>query len=318
MTSTLQRTPRAAITRPAATNRRRKAFAPYMLLIPAIGILLFGLGYPVIWQVVTSFQKYGAMQQLGGQAPPFVGLDNYIAVATNPEFWDVAIRSILFCVVTAAVTLVIGMLLALLMTVIGKASRLTLQIGLLLAWAMPVVAATTVWIWLFDRRRGAVNYLLDMIPGVDMNRFDWLGTPSTFFIVASVIIIWMSVPFVAFSAYAALTQVSEEVLEAAALDGAAGWQRFRSIIFPTIRPVIAIVLLLQLIWDLRVFTQITILQDAGSRSADFDLLGTYIYKSGVAGLDFGQGSAMALFVLALTIALSWFYIRSLLKEDKQS
>lgn len=318
MTSTLQRTPRAAIIRTAATNRRRKAFAPYMLLIPAIGILLFGLGYPVIWQVVTSFQKYGAMQQLGGQAPPFVGLDNYIAVATNPEFWDVAIRSILFCVVTAAVTLVIGMLLALLMTVIGKASRLTLQIGLLLAWAMPVVAATTVWIWLFDRRRGAVNYLLDMIPGVDMNRFDWLGTPSTFFIVASVIIIWMSVPFVAFSAYAALTQVSEEVLEAAALDGAAGWQRFRSIIFPTIRPVIAIVLLLQLIWDLRVFTQITILQDAGSRSADFDLLGTYIYKSGVAGLDFGQGSAMALFVLALTIALSWFYIRSLLKEDKQS
>jgi len=317
VTSTLQRTPRTAITRTAATNRRRKAFAPYMLLIPAIGILLFGLGYPVIWQIVTSFQKYGAMQQLGGQAPPFVGLDNYIAVATNPEFWGVAVRSIVFCVVTAAITLVIGMLLALLMTAIGKAARLTLQIGLLLAWAMPVVAATTVWIWLFDRRRGAVNYLLDMIPGVDMNRFDWLGTPSTFFIVASVIIIWMSVPFVAFSAYAALTQVSEEVLEAAALDGAAGWQRFRSIIFPTIRPVIAIVLLLQLIWDLRVFTQITILQDAGSRSADFDLLGTYIYKSGVAGLDFGQGSAMALFVLALTIALSWFYIRSLLKEDKQ-
>ncbi|MFZ4894734.1 carbohydrate ABC transporter permease [Plantibacter sp. Mn2098] len=317
-TSTLQRTPRATINRTADQNRRRKRFAPYMLLIPAIAILLFGLGYPVIWQIVTSFQKYGALQQLGGQAAPFVGFDNYIAVATNPEFWGVVVRSLVFCIATAFITLAIGMLFALLMTVIGKAARLTLQIGLLLAWAMPVVAATTVWIWLFDRRRGAINYLLDMIPGVNMNRFDWIGTPSTFFIVASVIVIWMSVPFVAFSAYAALTQVSEEVLEAAALDGASGWKRFTNIIFPTIRPVVSIVLLLQLIWDLRVFTQITLLQDAGSKGSDFDLLGTYIYKSGVAGLDFGQGSAMALFVLALTIALSWFYIRSLLKEDKQS
>lgn len=316
--STLQRTPRATITRTTVQNRRRKRFAPYMLLIPAIAILLFGLGYPVIWQIVTSFQKYGALQQLGGQAPPFVGLDNYIAVATNPEFWGVVVRSLVFCLATAFITLVIGMLFAQLMTAIGKAARLTLQIGLLLAWAMPVVAATTVWIWLFDRRRGAINYLLDMIPGVDMHRFDWIGTPSTFFVVASIIVIWMSVPFVAFSAYAALTQVSDEVLEAAALDGAGGWQRFKDIIFPTIRPVIAIVLLLQLIWDLRVFTQITLLQDAGSKGSDFDLLGTYIYKSGVAGLDFGQGSAMALFVLTLTIALSWFYIRSLLKEDEQS
>ena len=111
------------------------------------------------------------------------------------------------------------------MTAVGTAVRLILQISLLLAWAMPVVAAMTVWIWLFDRRRGVVNYLLDMIPGVDMNRFAWLvDTPSTFFIVASIIVIWMSVPFVAFSVYAGLTQVSEEVLEAAQLDGANGCQ----------------------------------------------------------------------------------------------
>jgi N,N'-diacetylchitobiose transport system permease protein len=128
----------------------------------------------------------------------------------------------------------------------------------------------------------------------------------------------MSVPFVAFSVYAGLTQVSDEVLEAAQLDGASGWQRLWNIIFPMIRPVIAIVLLLQLIWDLRVFTQITMLQDASSKSSDFDLLGTYIYKLGTGAGDFGSASAVSVFVLALTIALSWFYIRSLLKEDAQS
>ncbi len=298
-------------------GRARRSLAPLFLLIPAIAILLFGMGYPVIWQVVTSFQKYGAMQQLGGKAPDFVGLDNYIAIATSPTFWIVAARSIAFCIITAVLTVVIGMLLAVLMSKVHSGIRIILQVSLLLAWAMPVVAAMTVWIWLFDRRRGVVNYLLDLIPGVHMNNYNWIGgSPTVFFMVASIIVIWMSVPFVAFSAYAGLTQVSDEVIEASQLDGATGWQRLRYILLPMVRPVIMIVLLLNLIWDLRVFTQITMLQDAGPQSTDYDLLGTYIYKTGVAGLNFGQGAAMAIFVLALTIAISWFYIRSLLKEDQ--
>jgi N,N'-diacetylchitobiose transport system permease protein len=297
-------------------DRRRKTRVPYLLLIPAVAILLIGMGYPVVWQVITSMQEYGLQQQFGKPAP-FVLFDNYIALAGNAQLWGVVGRSIAFCLVTAVVTLVIGVLLALLMNAVGKAPRIVLQIALLLAWSMPVVAAMTVWIWLFDRRRGAVNYLLDMIPGVDMNRFNWLESPTTFFIVASVIVIWMSVPFVAFSSFAGLTQVSDEVLEAAQLDGASAKQRFFGIILPMIRPVIAIVFLLQIIWDLRVFTQITMLQDAGSKSSDFDLLGTYIFKLGTKSQDFGMASAVSILVLAITIALSWFYIRSLLKEDEQ-
>jgi len=298
------------------TYKRRKLRAPYLLLIPAIGILIVGMGYPLVWQVVTSMQEYGLQQQFGKPAP-FVFLDNYIELATKESLWIVVFKSILFCLVTAVATLAIGLLLALLMNAIAKGPRLVLQIALLLAWSMPVVAAMTVWIWLFDRRRGAINYLLDAIPGVDMYRFDWLASPLTFFIVASVIVIWMSVPFVAFSAYAGLTQVSEEIMEAAQLDGANGWQRFWGIILPMIRPVIAIVFLLQIIWDLRVFTQITMLQDAGSKSSEFDLLGTYIYKLGTKSQDFGMASAVSILVLAITIILSWFYIRSLLKEDEK-
>jgi len=243
--------------------------------------------------------------------------DNYIELATKGSLWVVVGKSILFCLVTAIATLAVGLGLALLMNAIAKGPRLILQVALLLAWSMPVVAAMTVWIWLFDRRRGAINYLLDAIPGVETNRFNWLESPLTFFIVASIIVIWMSVPFVAFSAYAGLTQVSEEVMEAAQLDGAGAWQRFWGIILPMIRPVIAIVFLLQIIWDLRVFTQITMLQDAGSKSSEFDLLGTYIYKLGTKSQDFGMASAVSILVLAITIALSWFYIRSLLKEDEK-
>jgi len=285
------------------------------LLFPAVAILLIGMGYPLVWQLVTSLQEFGLAQQFG-QPAEFVGFANYIELGTDPGLWGVVIRSIVFCIVTAVITLIIGILIALLMSGIGKVTRLILQIAMLLAWAMPVVAAMTVWIWLFDRRRGVINYLLDALPGVDMNRFNWLESPTTFFIMASIIVIWMSVPFVAFSAYAGLTQVSDEILEAAQLDGATPWQRVRDIILPMIKPVILIVFLLQLIWDLRVFTQITMLQDAGSKAGDFDLLGTYIYKQGTLAQDFGMASAVSILVLALTIALSWFYIRILLKEEE--
>jgi len=294
---------------------RRSTKVPYVLIVPAVVALLLGLGYPLVWQIITSLQKYGLAQQFG-QPPEFVGFDNFANLIWDGQFWEVLVRSLLFCVVTAALTVVLGVLFAVLMNSVGKVVRLILQIAMLLAWAMPVAAATTVFIWLFDRRRGVVNYLLDSLPGVDMNRYDWLGNPLTFFVVACALIVWMSVPFVAFAVYAGLTQISDEVMEAAQIDGANAWQRFRRIIMPMIRPVLSIVLLLQLIWDLRVFAQITLLKDAGSKSSDFDLLGTYIYKLGVASNDFGVASAVSIVVLIVTIAISWAYVRELIKEDE--
>jgi len=272
------------------------------------------MGYPVVWQITTSFQEFGLAQQFGKPAE-WVGLQNYIALATDPQFWAVLARSLAFCIVGAVATVIIGTALALLMTRVPKGIRLTLQLSLLLAWAMPIVAAMTVWIWLFDRRRGVVNYVLGLV-GIDMNRYDWLSNPWTFFLVAGVIVVWMSVPFVAFSVYAGLTQVSDEVIEAANLDGANSWQRFRLVIAPLIAPVLSIVLVLNLIWDLRVFTHFTFLQDAGGKSSEFDVLGTYIYKVGAGAGDFGTSAAVSILTLAITILLSWFYVRQTIKEDK--
>jgi N,N'-diacetylchitobiose transport system permease protein len=133
--------------------------------------------------------------------------------------------------------------------------------------------------------------------------------------VAAVIVVWMSVPFVALSIYAGLTQVPTEVLEAAQIDGANGWQRLQLIIVPLIAPVLSIVLLLQVIWDLRVFTQIKLLQDAGGVAAETDLLGTFIYRLGTGAGDFGASSAVSVLMLVLTVALSWYYVRSLMKEE---
>jgi len=201
------------------------------------------------------------------------------------------------------------------MRAVGRVVRVVIQVSLLLAWATPMVAAVTVWRWLFDWRTGVVNWLLVQVGFDGYAGHNWLAQPLSFFFVATVIIVWMSVPFVALSVFAGLTQVPDEVLEAARIDGANGRQTLRHILLPMIRPVLAIVLLLQIIWDLRVFAQIRLLQDGGAPVSETNLLGNFIFELGIGRQDFAGAAAVSIFVLLLTIALSWPYVRSLMREQ---
>jgi N,N'-diacetylchitobiose transport system permease protein len=130
-----------------------------------------------------------------------------------------------------------------------------------------------------------------------------------------VIVVWMSVPFVTFTLYAALTQVPGDVIEAAEVDGASARQRLRHVILPSIRSVLLVVTLLQIIWDLRVFTQIYVLQKAGGVTRDTNLLGTYIYRAGIGEGDFGTAAAVAMFMLVLTMILTLPYVVRMLREE---
>jgi N,N'-diacetylchitobiose transport system permease protein len=296
--------------------RPRRTSLPYALLVPAAVALAVALGYPLIRQVVLSFQDFGLAQQFG-KPPEWIGVQNYRELLTDRYLWVVTLRSLAFCFVNAAATMAIGVGLALLMRHMAKPIRIMLQTGLLLAWAMPVVASLTVWEWLFDTQYGVINYLLTEM-GFDFAGHSWLLEPMSFFFVATVIIVWMSVPFVAFTVYAALTQVPEELVESAEIDGAGPVQRMRHIVFPTIRPVLMVVGLLQVIWDLRVFSQIFILQKAGGNTHDTNLLGTYIYRLGIGGGQFGMAAAVAIFMLILTVIVTAPYIRTMLKQEKEA
>lgn len=299
-----------------AAPRPRRTPLPYVLLVPAIAALVLALGYPLVRQVVLSFQEFGLAQQFG-RPPEWVGVDNYTELLTDKYLWVVTLRSLVFCLVNAVATMAIGVGLALLMRHMAKTIRIMLQTGLLLAWAMPVVASLTVWEWLFDTQYGVINYLLTKM-GFDYEGHSWLLEPLSFFFVATVIIVWMSVPFVAFTVYAALTQLPEELMESAEIDGASPSQRMRFIVFPTIRPVLMVVGLLQVIWDLRVFSQIYILQKAGGNTHDTNLLGTYIYRLGIGGGEFGMAAAVAIFMLALTVVVTAPYVRAMLKQEREA
>ena len=294
-------------------RRRRRKLGVYGLLVPAAILMGVALGYPLVRQFVISFQEYGLRQQFG-QPAEWVGLQNYVDLLTDPYVWTVIGRSIVFCLVNAAATMLVGVAFAVLMSRIGKASRITLQVSLLLAWGTPVLASMTVWQWLFDSQYGVINWVLSNVFGLEgMAGHSWIIEPLSFYLVATVIVVWMSVPFVAFSVYAGLLQVPEETMEAAQLDGASARQRFWNITMPMVRPVLSIVLLLQVIWDFKVFTQIYVLQRAGAPTRETNLLGTLIYSYSD---EFSLAGALATIMLVITLALTGFYIRQMLKEDE--
>ncbi|GAB3683747.1 carbohydrate ABC transporter permease [Angustibacter aerolatus] len=293
---------------------RRRTALPLALLAPSVAVLLVLTGWPLVKLLVTSTQHYGRAQVFG--APPeFVGLENYRAVLGDTAFWQVLLRSALFCAACVVLTMTLGTLIALMMGRLSKGMRLAVSVGLLLAWAMPALTSIVIWGWMFDSQYGVVNFLLGRL-GIDAQGHSWLISPLSFFAVAALVIVWQSVPFVAFTVYAALTQVPDEVDEAAQLDGASAAQRFRHITLAYLRPVLRIVTVLQVIWDLRVFTQIFALQDAGGITSRTSTLGVYVYQVGVAQGRFDVGSAIAVVMVVIMLVASAAYVRQTLREEQ--
>jgi N,N'-diacetylchitobiose transport system permease protein len=175
---------------------------------------------------------------------------------------------------------------------------------------MPALTATVVWQWIFDAQYGLANAALDR------RGESWLAEPMSFFTVATIIVVWMGIPFVAFTLYAGLTQVPRELIEAASIDGAGPWNRFRAVTLPIIKPVLTIVTALSVLWDFRVFTQIYVLQQGGGISRDTNLLGVYAYRVAIGETRFDVGAAIAIVMVAISLLLTLVYLRQMARQEE--
>lgn len=300
-------------TRPAR-RARGGALAPYALLAPAVAVLVAVLGYPLLRLVLLSLREYGLAQQFG-QAADFVGLENYRTVLADPQFRAVLFRTVAFCAVCVALTMTIGLLIGLLVTRLGRVLRLAVLGSLLLAWAMPPLSATIVWQWMFDTQYGLVNWVLAHLSG-GFEGHAWLSGQLSFYAVAALVVVWMGVPFVAFTIYGGLTQVPKDLLEAAAIDGASASQRFRFVVLPFIKPILAILTALSVLWDFRVFTQVYVLQKAGGIARDTDVIGVYAYRISVGGNRFDVGAAVAVVMVVIVLLFTALYLRQIAKQEE--
>ncbi|WP_290055523.1 carbohydrate ABC transporter permease [Amycolatopsis solani] len=299
--------------RPAAP-RRRRSLLPYGLLLPAAALLGLVLGYPLLRLVVISLQEYGLRSLFTGTTG-FAGWDNYAAVRGDDQLLPVLARSVGFCAALVLGTLLIGFAVALLLRKLGRGMRTAVTLCLIAAWALPNVASTLVWQWLFQPGYGVVNWLLTQLGFGDLTQHDWTTSPASAFTLVWLLVVWQSVPFVALTLYAGLSQIPQSYYEAAALDGAGPWRAHRTITFPFLQPILGLVTILSIIWDFTVFNQIWILTQGGPDGGT-TTLGIWTFTRAFSRNDFGQGAAIAVVSVALLVALTAVYVRRLVRSGE--
>ncbi|SIO91182.1 carbohydrate ABC transporter permease [Nocardiopsis sp. JB363] len=324
MTQTLERPTEPEAPSPGrrrnASRRTRTRLVPYLLILPALIVLTVVLLWPIGQMLWISLHDYG-LQQLRGQDAQWNNFGHYLYVLTDDRFWSVFRNTIIVCLTMVVLTMTLGTLVGILMHKLPKWASTTLGLGLMLAWATPVISAAIVYRWLFDTRYGLINTLLTALPdwlvGSGWNEFNWFNSPSTLFPILIVTVVWQSFPFVAISVLAGLKSIPHELYEAVRIDGAGAWKSFWSVTFPMLRPLFALLLVLQVIWDFRIFTQLFILGN-GVSNRDISLIPTYIFQLGFASTppNYGMGSAIAVIMTVLVLVISAYYLRTMIRQEE--
>ncbi|MET9530546.1 MULTISPECIES: sugar ABC transporter permease [unclassified Streptomyces] len=298
----------------AATRRRAGSAGPYLLLLPALLATVVLLGYPLVKNGMLSFQNLNP-RQLILHLTEWNGFSNYQDVLGGSDFWKVVERSVFFTAANVVLIMLLGTLTGLLLARLGKKMRLLLMLGLVLAWAMPVIAATTVYQWLFAQRFGVVNYVLDSLGWHSMADYNWTGSQFSTFSVVTLLIVWQSVPFVAINLYAASTTIPKELYEAASLDGAGSWKSFTSVTFPFLKPFLLATTFLEVIWVFKSFAQLFAINGGGPDRLT-ETLPVYAFVEGVGNQHFGMGAAISFLTIIVLLVLTGYYLRTVLKQEE--
>ncbi|MFF8608533.1 carbohydrate ABC transporter permease [Streptomyces sp. NPDC015346] len=285
---------------------------PWLLLAPCLLVLLLVLGYPLVRLVTLSFQKFGQPQLWGFQEAESAGFENFSKILGDTEFWTVALRTVIFTAGAVILTMVLGMLIALLLQKVSGWVKALVNIVLVASWGMPIIVATAIFKWLFDADYGVLNWLLSRLPGVDMIGHNWFASGPQGLAVIMLLVVWGAVPFVVITLSAGLTQVPKELEEAARLDGAGAWGVFRFVTLPILKPIIVMLTTLSVIWDMGVFPQVYVMRN-GHPEAEFQLLTTYSFDRAFVVNDYGTGSAIALVTVVLLLGVVAVYMRQMLK-----
>ncbi|WP_393060399.1 carbohydrate ABC transporter permease [Streptomyces sp. LN549] len=300
---------------PAASSKERAGgFAPYLLLLPALLVTAVLLGYPLVKNGMLSFQNLNP-RQLILHLTEWNGVDNYKEVLGSSDFWRVVERSVLFTAANVVLIMVFGMLVGLLLARLGKRMRLVLMLGLVLAWAMPMIAATTVYQWLFAQRFGVVNYVLDSLGWHSMADFNWTSSQLSTFSLVTLVIVWQSIPFVAINLYAASTTIPKELYEAASLDGANSWKSFTLVTLPFLKPFLLATTFLEVIWVFKSFAQLFAINGGGPDRLT-ETLPVYAFVEGVGNQHFGMGAAISFLTIIVLLAMTGYYLRTVLKQEE--
>jgi multiple sugar transport system permease protein len=297
--------------RGSGVRRRWNSVARIGFVLPVILYLALFFLYPLVSNLVLSFQDFGIQSVYSGRAP-FNGVDNYLRLLRDPVFGTAVVNTVVFVVGSLVFQFTIGLGLAVFFNRAFPLSGL-LRSLLLIPWLLPLVVTGTVFRWILDTSNGVLNHVLLSLHLVDAP-VPWLNSVSTAMIGVLLCNVWIGIPFNMVILYGGLQSIPVDVHEAAALDGATGLARFRHITMPLLRPVVAVVLTLGLIYTIKVFDVIWVMTKGGPANST-QTVTTYGYQLSFGGLSqFGLGAAASNLLIVVALVFAVFYLRSTRSE----
>jgi len=284
----------------------KKNKLPYLLILPTVACLSTLLLYPLISGIRLSFYD----KFMPRPEAPFIGLENYRAILLNPIFGRVIVNTFVFTVTTVIFQLLLGMWTAILVNQKFR-GRSVIRGILILPWAIPPVAAIFTWRWMYSDTYGIINALLKN-SGLVRTSLCFLGDASLAMPSVVIYAVWKGFPVAMVILLAGLQAVPIEQYEAAEVDGASVWQKFRYITIPHIEPMIMLVILLATISTFSDFSTIFLFTRGGPSYAT-QVLATEIYETTFSEMRMGRGAAISVIMFLLLLVLFAAFLKVYLK-----
>jgi multiple sugar transport system permease protein len=292
----------------ASWDRSGRRLGRGMIAVPAIllVILIFG---PLAYSIVLSLYKWQITDINNGK--PFVGLDNYVHLFTDPQVLTAVTNTLEYVVGSVGIELVLGFIIASALFEMTKGRKLANSLILLPMIIAPVITAL-IWRYMLDPQFGLVSQLLSLVGvkgGVPFFGSSQYALPSLM-----IVDIWQWTPFVVLILHAGMLGISEEQFEAARIDGAGRWRILRSIVIPGIAPQILLVLLFRTMDTYRIFDTVFVLTRGGPGTST-ETIGLYTYQTGFSFFNLGYAMTLSVFILVTVAIISGFYLRLLRRRE---
>ncbi|MEV0124906.1 sugar ABC transporter permease [Streptomyces sp. NPDC050703] len=280
--------------------------AQWLFVVPAGAYLLLFFGYPLVQNVVMSFQQYTTTTFYTGDAP-FVGLRNYADVLSSHLFSRTLVTTLLFTAGSILGQFVCGLALALFFQRRFPLSRV-LRSLLLLPWLLPLVVSGTTWRWMLDPDTGVVNAALRGLH-LSSSGVPWLTGTSEALVSVILINIWVGIPFNTAILYGGLQDIPTHLYEAAKLDGAGPVKSFLHITWPLLRPVASVVLVLGVVYTVKVLDIILVVTGGGPAGAT-ETIATRAYELSFQQYEFGRGAVLSNVLIVFSLVFALIHLRA--------
>ncbi|MCY1628460.1 sugar ABC transporter permease [Bacillus paralicheniformis] len=283
-------------------------------LFPAVLFMLALIGYPLIYNIILSFQNV-SLANIASKDISFIGIDNYQRLAQDKVFWASLKNTLLYTAGSVVFQFAIGFLLALFFSMKFRLAPF-LRGLMMVSWLIPLTVTALLFKFMMASNEGVFNQLL-LSWGMIDNPIPWLSDPKI--AIWSVIIanIWVGIPFNMLLISAGLSSLPEDVYESASLDGANAFQKFIHLTLPLLRPVITVVMMLGFIYTFKVFDLVFVMTGGGPVHAT-EVLSTVSYRYSFDEFQFSMGAASANVLFFILLLISLVYLRLIKKDEVMS